>query len=403
MSYRSAALAFAGALLLCAVAASADQPFYLQNNPPPPRRPLMMLLDQAGLAEPLDKLGLNLYGHIEGGYTWNFDDPDDNLNPFRIFDFEHDEPLLNQIDLTIERFVDYRKDRFDIGFRVEWLYGGDAGLIHSNGLFDWYDGVRDPENQFDLFQAYIDVTLPLGTGLRIRAGKFANFVGYETVNPTTGGIVDFYSRSLIFFNYPFTHTGIIGTYDLSKSVTLTLGISRGDNQSTEDNNDAIAFLGSLNWVINEQWALYVSNSTGPEQPDDESDLRTTWDATLFFNPSKELSTAANVYYVFEESAAGDGGDANLIAFALLAAYQINPTFTIKGRAEWVHDDDQYRLGTVEDVFGFTVGLTIRPFPDDDIGRNLKIRPELRWDHSPDDPFDGNSDQFTAAVDVVFTF
>ena len=382
---------------------SVTSPNPVQATAPAHRRPLMDLLDRAGLAKPLDDMGINLYGHVEAGYTWNFDDPDDELNPFRIFDFEHNEPILDQLDFTIERAVDYRKNKFDVGFKGEIMWGADAGIIHSNGLFDWYDGIRKPENQWDLTQAYVDVVIPVGTGLRLRMGKFVNFVGYETINPTTGGIVDFYSRSLIFFNYPFTHTGIIGTYDITKDVTLTLGISRGDNQSTDDNNDMISFLGSINWVISDQWALYFSNSTGPERTDNDDDYRATFDATLYYTPTKEFTAAGNVYYVFEEGGAADGDDAQLIAFALLAAYQIDPMFTIKGRVEWMHDDDNYRLGPIEDIYEATVGLTIKPFPNDQWGQNLKIRPELRWDHSPDAAFHGDDNQFTFGVDVVVTF
>ena len=172
-------------------------------------------------------MGINLYGHVEGGYTYNSDDPSDKLNPFRIFDFEHNKPILDQLDFTIERAVDYRKDKWDIGGKAEIMWGADAGIIHSNGLFDWYDGIRKPENQWDLTQAYIDITVPLGTGLRIRMGKFVNFVGYETINPTTGGIVDFYSRSLIFFNYPFTHTGIINPPKTTTAPSRSSAVSTG--------------------------------------------------------------------------------------------------------------------------------------------------------------------------------
>ncbi|HEV8605980.1 MAG TPA: outer membrane beta-barrel protein [Tepidisphaeraceae bacterium] len=379
------------------------RPTLLATAPPPHRRPLMNLLEQAGVAKPLDDAGINIYGHVEGGWTYNFDDPDDDLNPFRIFDFEHNEPILDQFDFTVERLVDYRKNKFDVGFRAEIMYGADAGIIHSNGLFDWYDGIRKPENQWDLTQAYVDVVVPVGTGLRLRMGKFVNFVGYETINPTTGGIVDFYSRSLIFFNYPFTHTGIIGTYDITRDVTLTLGVTRGDNQSTEDNNDAVSFLGSINWVINDQWALYFSNSTGPERTDNNSDYRATFDATLYFTPNKEFTAAGNIYYVFEEGGAAGGDDAQLVAFALLGAYQINEMLTVKGRVEWMHDDDNYRLGPVEDIYEATVGLTIKPFPNDQWGSNVKIRPEVRWDHSPDNAFHGDDDQFTFGVDVVVTY
>ncbi len=387
------------------------QPVLLQNTAEsnaPPRGLLMSGLDQVGAGQFLDKLGINLYGYIEGSYTYNFDNPSSKINTFRTFDFQDQALLMDQLELTVERAVDYRTRRFDIGFRMDWMYGADAGIIHSNGLFDYYRGVRSPQNQVDLTQAYLDIDLPIGTGLRIRAGKFVNFVGYETVEPTVdpsnSGVVDFYSRGLIFFQYPFTHTGIIATYDVAKNVTVTAGISRGDNQSVDDNNDSISFLGSVNWVINKSFSFYLSNSTGPEKNDNTRDIRTTWDATLFYTPTKAFTAALNAYYVWEQNGSVFGGNANFYAVGGYAAYQLNEVLTLKGRVEWVHDEDGFRLGTgVDNIYEGTIGLSVRPFPGNALGRNLKIRPEVRWDYSPDSPFNGRNNQVTAAVDVVVTF
>ena len=51
-----------------------------------PRRPLMELLDQAGAAKTLDDWHLTLGGHIEVSWTYNIDDPDNDVNPGRVFD-----------------------------------------------------------------------------------------------------------------------------------------------------------------------------------------------------------------------------------------------------------------------------------------------------------------------------
>src|SRR5437016_10235639 len=67
-----------------------------------PRRPLMELLDQAGVAKTLDDWHLNIGGHAEASWTWNFHDPDNDVNPGRVFDFEHNDPTLNQLSLFIE-------------------------------------------------------------------------------------------------------------------------------------------------------------------------------------------------------------------------------------------------------------------------------------------------------------
>jgi len=427
MSYRKGLLAAAAAAALAGGSAAyaedalslgpaselSMRPQMLQNKAPAAQRPLMTLLDQAGIGQPLRDSKINIFGHAQGSYTYNFNDPDDDLNPFRVFDFEHNKLLLNQIDLTIERRVD-RKPVFDVGGRVEWLYGADAGIIHSNGLFDYYDGIRNPKNQLDLPQAYLDVIIPIADkGLQVRAGKFENFVGYESINPNSPNVVvDFYSRSLIFFNYPFTHTGVLLTYDVSSNVTLSLGVSRGDNQSVDDNNDAVSFLGSVNWVINSEFSLYVSNSTGPEKDDNSRDLRTSWDVTLYYTPANSPWRAAgNFYFVYEEEGGIDGDDAYLYALAGLVSYDINKNFTAKARVEWIHDDTGFRLGPVENIYEATLGLTIRPFADmaitdplmRSIGENIKIRPEVRWDYSPDGPFDGDNHQVTGAVDIVVNF
>ena len=53
----------------------------------------------------------------------------------------------------------------------------------------------NPEYQFDITQAYIDVNVPMGNGLIIRTGKFVSLMGYETIDPRGN---PFYSHSYLF-------------------------------------------------------------------------------------------------------------------------------------------------------------------------------------------------------------
>jgi hypothetical protein len=387
----------AAVLLSGAAAFAADSP----EPAPEPRRPLMDLLDRAGAAGPLDDLGINIFGHAEASYTYNFDEPDDDINAGRVFDFEHDELIFNQLNLTVERLVDPADKKFDIGGRVEFIYGADAGLIHSNGLFDWYDSPRDPENQWDLNQAYLDVTLPVGNGLRLRGGKFVTLLGYELINPTGNAL---YSHSYLFgFTIPFTHTGILGTYNVNESFSINAGVTRGWEQSTEDNNEAIDFLGSVNWVINDKFTLFIGNTTGPQQADDEDNIRTVFNAILTVTVNEKLKLALDAVYGWEEDVPGLG-DSDWYGVAGYAHYTINDHLALNGRVEWLNDEDGSRgIGTT--VYEATLGLAITPLPLDPWGMNLKLRPEIRYDYAEDDFFDGGSakDQFTAAIDVIFSF
>ena len=57
------------------------------------------------------------------------------------------------------------------------------------------------------------------------------------------------------------------------------------------------------------------------------------------------------------------------------------------------------------VYEGTIGLAIKPMPHDNLGSNLVLRPELRYDYSDQGIFDGGTDnyQVTAAIDAIFTF
>lgn len=381
-----------------------DAPHYLADQPAPERKPLMDLLNAGGMAQPLEDLGINLFGHVEGSYTWNFDRPKNDLNFGRVFDFEHDEPLLNQVDLTIERPVDLTKNQFDIGGRVEWIFGADAGLIHSNGLFDWYDSPRDPENQFDLNQAYIDLALPVGNGLRLRGGKIVTLMGWETINPTTNAL---YSHSYLFgFAIPFTHTGLMATYQLNDNWLVEGGIFRGWEQSVDDNNGTISYHFKLGYTsTDKKLGLINQFVTGPERTDEDGDYRTVYDLQVSYALSDTTTLGLNGDYGWEANAAPDGSDAQWYGIAGYLGHKLNDSLTFNTRAEWFRDNDATRIGVAGNFYELTVGLTIRPFPKDRYGKNLLLRPELRGDWATEDVFDAGSDdsQYTAALDVLFLF
>jgi len=379
-----------------------DTPLYLADAPAPDRRPLMALLNEAGIAEPLEKLKIDIFGHIEGSYTYNFDRPDSGINPIRVFDFEHDEPLLNQLNLTVERAVDASQRKWDIGGRMEWIYGADAGLIHSFGLFDWYDGPRKPENQWDLNQLYLDLAIPVGNGLLVRGGKWVTLLGYETINPATN---PFYSRSILFgFAIPFTHTGILLSYPLNDNWLIEGAIVRGWDQ-WEDVNDGVSFIGKVGWSSSDKkHGVIAQFITGPEQPDNESNYRTVFDFIFTTAVTDKLSFAVNADIGFEDDALGSR-DAQWYGIAGYVSYVLNEMFTLNGRAEWFRDDDGARTGVDADYYELTAGVSIRPFHGHKIGKHFVIRPELRGDFSNEDVFDdgSSSSQFTAAVDAIFEF
>jgi hypothetical protein len=351
--------------------------------------------------------GITMGGWVEGSYTWNFRRPGNHVNEGRAFDFEHDEFRLNQIELNIGKAIDMaaaaKAGKVDWGFMVDMLYGSDGRLIHSNGLSGKSaQAYPHPINQFDLTQAYVDLFLPVGSGLDIRAGKFVTLFGYETINPTTNPL---YSHSYNFgFGIPFTQTGVLGIYNLNDKLSVTAGVTRGWDQSVDDNNGAVDFLGQVKYVASDEFNVLVNASVGPQRFKNNSDYRYAFEVIANYVPKAMtgFTFAADGLFAWEEHAAANGNTARWYGVTGYAGYKINDMITVNGRAEWFRDEGASRLGLDASFFEGTLGLSIHPLTDK-IGQNLVIRPEIRGDYSNRAAFNGgrNKSQATIALDAIF--
>lgn len=430
----------AAAALACAGVVQAEnssqqivlRPSYLQeatttsaSQPNPAPRPLMALLDAAGIGRPLENANVTIGGFVDGGYTLAANGQRANI-PLagRVFDTKSSRWVLDQVDFFVDRPVDYAKaaqnHTIDIGGHIEIDYGWDLGILHSSGLLDnsatlgvtkgFYHSRVSPENQFDLLQAYLDVALPVGSGLRLRAGKFITLLGYEDIDPTQNA---FYSHSYLFgFAIPFTQTGVIGEYQINRDWLIDVGVTRGWNQTFKDNNGGPDLLGSVvytpqqsDWL--KKWEFVASVSEGPQRTHDNSDWWTVLDFQAIYTATNALTLAANIDYGDAPGPASAGGADQWYGIAGYADLTINEYLTTNLRLEYYGDDNGMTLGTThgENLFEATLNLQIKPFAGDPIAQNLMIRPEVRYDGSTDSFFKHGSSrgQFTFGVDAYFTF
>lgn len=382
----------------------------------------MQGLRQIGVGQTLDNLGINIYGFIEGGYTYNLrhHGGEGNTVPGPFAGNKGNHIQLDQLDLAVERLVDAKK--FDVGGKLEVLYGTDGAFIHSNGLA-W--GQTDLY-QVDLTQAYIDINLPVMGGLKVRGGKFVTLASVETINPTTNA---FYSHSYIFNAVNFAETGLIGFLTINDQLSVAGGISRGWDQCLQDNNGAIDGIGQVTYNVNKDIAITTNFSFGPEDNDDTSHYRTMINPTLNWKVNSALTLGADTLFVYDgarnESITGTvPAYGDNYGVALYAGYVVNDYLTANVRGEWFYDyTGQYTSALANqsltflnntsfpnsNLYELTLGVTITPMPKDNIGKNLSLRPEVRYDCSEDRLYEvGNQgrafrDQWTVAMDVIFKF
>lgn len=365
-----------------------------------PRPPLMSALGQTGVGQALDSARINVYGHLEASYTWNFDNPAKDINVGRVFDIKHNDFEGNQADLNVERTLDFTSHQVDVGGRLELLYGTDARFIHSNGFLDGANFFHGPEYQFDIPQVYLDLAVPLGNGLRIRAGKFLFF---KQIDPNASV---FYSHSFTFgAALPFTLTGISALYNINDQLNVEAGFSRGWGQSSRDNNGSIDAFGRIRFSPSDKTNFTLAFITGPEDDGDSSHYRDAVDLTVTQALGDNLTFLLDAVYGNDAAGSPTGGNAQWYGVAGYLVLKLDDHVSLAGRGEWYRDEEALTTGIAQNLFEATVGVTVTPFPSDPVASFFKIRPEVRYDYASRNFFDGltKHDQLTAAVDAIFNF
>ena len=335
-----------------------------------------------------DYLGLSIY--LQGGYTFNFRNPDSETNEQRIFDKKANSFLIDlaQIQFAKEAPVG------GLGYKLKVSFGETAKFIHSAGL-------GEPDDEVDLTEAYVDYRAPLGSGLGLRFGKFATYHGAEVIEARDNFN---YSRSFLFNHaIPFTHTGFMAEYAFSKAFTADLYLVNGWDV-TNDNNKGKTFGARFAVTPIEPLTMNFGFMYGPEQPHDSSNYRFLFDWLGAFKATKNLTFMVNTDYANEEKDPLNAGrNSKWYGVAGYAKYDFTDFFSTSFRAEYFNDKDGVRTGIPQKLKGITIT------PEFKIVKNLLVRPEYRHDWSNKDSFDSHHNNFdkksqdTIAIGMMYTW
>ena len=380
---------------------------------------LMSALDKVGVAEPLKKAGISLYGYVEGGYMHDFTSPHKGGLTFLGYNNFKNNGVLDKVSLNLERTVDPTKKQFDVGFRLEGIFGSDAAFIHSNGMW----GKETGHTQWDFLQAYADVTLP-GIPVRLRAGKWIELAGFEHFSANIYGAFGDPTRALYSYSYQFlyaepgTQTGALATYVLNPQWTFDAGFTRGWNQSLRDSNDVLDFLGRVTFTPSDKTSVIFVMTEGPEFPiivgnnipaGDNRDWWTALDLVITQKVTDKLSLGLGSDYVVTPKIPVLGnGTKEWGGVAGYISYALDPHFTLNTRLEWYRDAaNGFSTGAPlsANYYEVTGGVAIKPFPKDKVFSNLLFRPEFRYDRSDHSVYNNGdrNHELTFSMDTLFTF
>ncbi len=342
-------------------------------------------------------LGMSIY--LQGGYTYNLENPDSQENDLRVFDHKANSFVLDLAQIVFAKDAPMN----GVGYKLKISAGETAKWIHSRGLSGNDPNDPDPlrraqagptTNAFDLTEAYVSYMAPLGKGLRFDFGKMVTYHGAEVIeaidNPN-------YSRSFLFnYSIPFTHTGLKMGYTFSDAFNASVHIVNGwDN--TDDNNKAKTYGLSLGWTPAEAFSTVLNLMSGPEQDNNTKNNRDLVDWVGTIKATKKLSLILNADYGREQNAAAAGGAAEWSGVAGIVKYDFSDTYGLAVRSEYFNDKDGARTGSKQDLREVTVTPEIR------LNGGLIVRPEYRHDWSDTLSFNGGvkKSQDTIALGAMY--
>ncbi|PXX11617.1 putative OmpL-like beta-barrel porin-2 [Nitrosomonas ureae] len=403
----------------------------------------------------LKQSGLELGGWINGGATYNANNPADGFNGAVTFADRANRFQLNQLNIFLQRNVESEGTKWDLGGRFDFLFGTDAIYTQAFGISAFDENTGEPSNRGNwdlnlccnstrtygiaLPQAYLEAYVPMGRGLNIKVGHFYTPLGYETV-PAPDNF--FYTRGYILNSgEPFTHTGLLGSHTINRNWQIQGGATTGSATGGWDGGfdkqlDNWGGLANILWNSDDKRTAAQLGGTYGRTATDEPWLMYSVVLQHWLTPKTHMvlhhthGWAANINL--------PGGIQNAAWYSINThlTYDLLRDLSVGIRMERFHDRNGWRvfspyrilsalnnkgvsyagnipfISAPADYYAVTLGMNWKPIKRWNKGwkpiRNINIRKNIRYDRADGidmafRPFDGKKDQFLFSLDATIPF
>ena len=315
----------------------------------------------------------------------------------------------DQVWVFAERKTDTKGCGWDIGGRVDYLYGVDGPQTQSFGdhSFD-FDWNTSSQYGFAMPQLYAEVAY---NDVKVKIGHFYTPIGYEVVQARRTSFTRTLTRTPSASLSP-TPALWLPTNAMRKPRGTAAGSMAGTKVSRTGTT------ARCSWEVSLQTSPKRRRSPGTCRPESWATAmrfpappRATCTTTASSSPTNSRRSGrtpsstilAHNYNVNPRT----GVDNQWYEVDNYLSYKINDCWSFGGRAEWFQDPQGARVsaGSRGNYFAVTGGLNYKPHA------NLTIRPELRYDWfdgfagTTVQPFNNGtaSTQLSGGFDVIFTF
>jgi len=289
------------------------------------------------------------------------------------------------------------------GYRISLLAGEDAPVLNPGGIStSGFNYVRE---------AYVELNVPIGTGLNIKAGQLISMLNWESGD---GGAANpNFSQG---YQWYYTGNGPSAGVQLDYSFTSWLNVKfRVDNglyAGAVDANNGKAIMGSINLTPTKNlWVNLIGfGGDGTATMDtDGASVLAGWQAL------PKLGTGLEADYFHFNPDTGSSGE--LYSIGAWVWYDFTSKIGLAFRAEYLDDQDGLGIKGIPvngpaaftaigfgspdangDLESLTVTLNLKPTS------SLKIQPEFRYNHtSYRGGFNGREDQLILGMGASYLF
>jgi hypothetical protein len=324
----------------CNAALAADEP----AKPAPPAGP--------SLGDVLTTSGITATGYVAASYYRS-----NGYSTYHQFDNKHDTFQLDQTALTI---AFQPKEGF--GALVNIAAGEDMKILNA--------AEGSNPNTFDIVQGFVQYA----TGpLTVIAGKYVTLAGAEVIAPS--GNTNF-SRSLLFFAEPLTHTGIRATFAATDTFSLVGGVNNGWNYSSLSTSGSKTAEFGLAWTPIKAFALTAQAYVGKDPSFDAQ--RTLVDAVATYNATDALTLILSYDWGKQKQHPTGDRDLNWQGAAFYTNYAFSDQWRASLRLEYLNDKDGFvsgMIGTPQKLKEGTLTFGYAPV------KSFELRIEARYDKS----------------------
>lgn len=305
----------------------------------------------AKFADLLAATGITATGYVSTSYYHSSGD-----STFHEFDTAHDTFQLDQAALTVA----YQPTE-GFGALVNVVAGEDARVINQ--------AENGGDSEFNVTQAFVQYAKG---PLTVSGGRFLTLAGAESENPTLNTN---FSRSLVYFAEPITHTGLRATYAATDTLSVIVGINDGWNTTSTSygsKTGEFALLYTPNKVASITAQAYVGKDPGYNA------TRALVDIVATYNATASLSFVLNYDWGAQEQQPVLGTDLPNLDWNALAGYvnyAFNSQWRVSLRGEFLDDQGGFVTNTPQKIEAGTVTVGYSPV------QSFELRLEGRYDTS----------------------